>query len=1719
MKFFLTNSKLSVVFAVFSLTLLLHFQAKAQVHFAFAVPQDVYVCGDEAEFSFTFNNITNDYLDDISTNVTLATGLSYVPGSLTVISAPAGYTFSEFDISNLGSPVFAGDDLPALAGVQFTVRARVACSAIGVVNKFNTISVTATIPSNPPAVYTANSPSFNIQNAVLSITSVSPATATVGLGIPYTRTLTITNGGIGYTKSGVLNINFCGSVVSTNVGTLSGSQITFSAAEISAIGNGDAYWDLNETLTLTITLVSTNCACTSELYTISWGCNGNTCQSNTATAFLTPVNDRPAIGITLSRGAYPTSSCISSDVITITFSNNATETIAGAGAAFNLDMRFGWDRGGTPRNTPERRTDLIVENFHIQGTPFTPTTGATTFGYQVPNSVLNVPHGGLQDLNGDGVFNDLPAGASVSFTMTVRYVCLTACNAEVGRRVLTGWVLAQSPQCTATTANMTFANSNTISTATLASAGAFILANDRNTSSNALPPTIIEGEPTTVTICMDSELRNFNCPTDELVLMVQKVPGYTLTTVGGNPCIPKNVTIDAVSDPGWFLVTPNPVVGYTAPNPRTNNRFDDLCLSFNLIMNCSAPGFNPATVINYRFRYICDNSCPCTELHSCATINIPNKVCLNCPSGVLNSTFELTRTTLGWTDRTKTTLITPDPCLHRLDRAMSCDIVQMTATGQVIDNSWSNMRFEMSYTSAYQIFNFAGNAQLIVNDVSTGNNYVCPLPAPAMSVTSPFTAVFNFSTLIGTCLPAGFVFEAGDMLRIDADFSVIKTMSLPVPPTDIANLRGRFIANNGSDVSCPPLSEVFQVHRPAYNLTNTSNNVNIVNCGANYINLDLEMLNNTGDDYPSEFRGVSAPISVSLTLPAGFEFVTLPASPHQFQGFTPNITHNIPATAYTISGNTITYDCTGFPLIDKTSGRFQRIRVPIRITECTNANLTFSVSWTHRNYDYADAACKEVETLNITRNIRSDLNELVFSNLPVVVDAFTNYETFTFDLGAPNLATAVNCTSSWFSLSNPNLVVTKIEDITGAPFNVPVLSAGAGTYWAQVGTINNGVTRRYRVHFRWTTCSDFTINMRAAWSCFGYPVTPLAHNCENVETANVPVSLKNASFQGAISPTSPVGICDSLQYELTLVNADLEYIRNLSVSILYPLTGMTFVAGSAEMQYPSSAPFVPIPDPSGGTTWNLNPLNGKFALGMPGVTRLDSNMIKIRFKLKLNCEFIIGDNPAFTATGQRMCGSAVNTPVIVASPPQIIGAVQPYGTTIQFTGSNLQVSECAQTDTMTVKIINQGVGTTSNQDYVFFDLPSGFSYSGGYVAGHNSPAVPVLTTTLIGGITRLRFKLNPGVAANDSIIFSFQIGSDPNLTCGSYDIVTRSVIEQGLFCSTTQEVCENVTVQTGGNTFAVQVAKPDIQANFTNIQYVLTDPAAGLYQIALYGTIQNIGTVGTHSAGSLSLTIDFYCDKGTTYGTLDGGDNFIASYTTNINIPAGGSITLDGVLLPQTFTASDCNKWYGFVWNIEQNKDLNTANQQCLCTARQEYVPQDLLLPLAWLEISAKAKETSNLITWKVIESSATESYAVEKLISEKDWAVIGEVAAEKKRAGETFSYNFEDKNPKIIEYYRIRSTESDGKISYSKTVKAVRGKIEGEFLLYPNPAQNQVFVITSEDAEMTLLDVLGREMMKAEIKSEVENAINIEKLIEGTYFFQLRNNSGTKVLKFVKQN
>ncbi len=117
------------------------------------------------------------------------------------------------------------------------------------------------------------------------------------------------------------------------------------------------------------------------------------------------------------------------------------------------------------------------------------------------------------------------------------------------------------------------------------------------------------------------------------------------------------------------------------------------------------------------------------------------------------------------------------------------------------------------------------------------------------------------------------------------------------------------------------------------------------------------------------------------------------------------------------------------------------------------------------------------------------------------------------------------------------------------------------------------------------------------------------------------------------------------------------------------------------------------------------------------------------------------------------------------------------------------------------------------------------------------------------------------------------------------------------------------------------------------------------------------------------------------------------------------------------------------------------------------------ILPVNLLSFKAAPGLSGTLIQWETASEINNQYYTVERSLNGVNFTGIGEIIA----TGNTNSlsnYSFtDDKNVTGVVYYRLRQTDMDGKISFSKIVSVLNNQVAGSFTAFFNPSANSIFI------------------------------------------------------------
>lgn len=117
------------------------------------------------------------------------------------------------------------------------------------------------------------------------------------------------------------------------------------------------------------------------------------------------------------------------------------------------------------------------------------------------------------------------------------------------------------------------------------------------------------------------------------------------------------------------------------------------------------------------------------------------------------------------------------------------------------------------------------------------------------------------------------------------------------------------------------------------------------------------------------------------------------------------------------------------------------------------------------------------------------------------------------------------------------------------------------------------------------------------------------------------------------------------------------------------------------------------------------------------------------------------------------------------------------------------------------------------------------------------------------------------------------------------------------------------------------------------------------------------------------------------------------------------------------------------------------------------------ILPIEMKYIRGEALEKHNRLLWASSLEENTKTHLIERLVDgENQWETIGEIPAAGNSQVEV-SYQWDDRFPLPMAFYRIKTIDLDGSYQYSDIVSLQRKEIDLQLTkMYPNPAREQVW-------------------------------------------------------------
>ncbi len=184
------------------------------------------------------------------------------------------------------------------------------------------------------------------------------------------------------------------------------------------------------------------------------------------------------------------------------------------------------------------------------------------------------------------------------------------------------------------------------------------------------------------------------------------------------------------------------------------------------------------------------------------------------------------------------------------------------------------------------------------------------------------------------------------------------------------------------------------------------------------------------------------------------------------------------------------------------------------------------------------------------------------------------------------------------------------------------------------------------------------------------------------------------------------------------------------------------------------------------------------------------------------------------------------------------------------------------------------------------------------------------------------------------------------------------------------------------------------------------------------------------------------------------------------------------------------------------------------------------LLPVRLVTFDGTAFDKFNLLTWKTEIEENISHFELEKSDNgNQNWVKIGEIEANSSSIqGE--NYEFNDKLPFSISYYRLKMVDKDGRFEHSKSIALAQNYTKISLLeVFPNPTDDFInitfFAPEFQEVDFFIQNINGQNIK--EFNQDANKGLNsftipVSEIPNGIYFLKLKNNESFISKKFIKK-
>ena len=1467
--------------------------------------------------------------------IQLPTGVEYVTGSVTKISGASSLTITE-NGGTASAPKFKIGPSSLAVGdrIIFTIKRVAKCDArtAAIGGMIFTDKVTGTIAGATTSSTTSSS--YNVKYAVFSFSQPATQTNAV-LGTNYTRTFTISNGGNGcatqayfsvnYPSNGITPIKF--EVVSQNGTTLS-TPITLTQTSASgttyyytipstALPGGDLCQAENIVIRETYKINICNATTT---YNAGWGTDSsptNWCQTVTGTSTVTMASGVPNLTAATGVRVGFVNSC-TPWTSRYTFTNGGTGNASAAGM-YNVKFRWGGSSSGTTLNTSGVNRNFLQFTSGTIGS----NSGLTVVNGTVSNAIASIdvkdlftsdPDGvgvGLDDLDGDGFYDDLPAGKTVNIDIATKVNCNAfTCPQNWSNTYDSGVDMQYTVMC----------DSNTMLTSSMK-----IVATNYTQQTMGLaeksyaPSNIFGGTPfrARFSVAYYALANPFDTANTRYLYEITLPAGVNVSGTGNIKWragqYPNNASTAGTS----LTYTQNGNILTITPTSQNMG-----WIEIDLVYNCGVSG--PVN-IPYTLRRIDDivNNCICNDKVFCGNLSIANAMCpAPCANGgpsIINFKIERADNSLGWTDNTLSTRQSRSAISsYDLSKALYLDEIDVTASA-----TYGNI------TGSGGLYMYFGVNKLVGTDdkltpksidvVVKRNGTVYYTKNITTYLTTGTTTTkqvirWNLSDLLTNGI------QEGDVIETVSHYTV---SSNNFPNHDIQTGEKLYFYNitpSGTESSCNSLVPEMYLVAPQW--IDGQNSPTFSSCtpgsfgnGTHFIGYRFDA---AGTKFLYETRPGLLATKFTFTIPAGYDLTNVTWAGYDAAFASTSLTPVL------VSGNTYSVDLPAKTSnITVTNNYAFTISVNVVPNCAAPASTTYTGKIEFIPFYYHYKGLLNPPTTSATKNstityATNTKPAISITNLSGNIQAIKPTESFNVRLASTGTTTAPYV---WLAIpTTAGVSISQVTDVATSTTLTPISFAGGIWYKISTTGLASGTTKDYKIDFTYTACTTTTFPVWAGWNCSDYPTDPSTYTCgKQIANFTFTPQLSSIQLSKVAEPASPISqLCNPLDYTYRFISAGGGNTVQDKLSVKLP-TGMSLVPNSVSVEYPlASGNWVPVSTSVSGNVLMLDlTTHPQFPIdGLPGTLTDGGNsnkrMIDIKFQLKTDCNYVSGSNLLLAIYGKNTCqsDSSGNGTTISSSTLSLDGGIASF-LAVNWTISSTTADNCISPIKVTVQEQIVTSTQTSANGQTRITLPLGFDF-GTLLNLSSDPSYPVsligLGTDAVTGQKYADFTIPAGMTTGQQMSYSFDI-TQSNSSCGNntINLVAREKIGNFPCASAPGGTCTDVYVQAGNYDYTFTVDKPSFE--ITNL--------SGFYSNGTYGgaiSIKNTSTLNqTNSNPTNPLKVDFFCadNSGNPTGqllgtvTLTGPVNAGATITENYSF-SGSVCSVSGKIYAVISKSSNC---------------------------------------------------------------------------------------------------------------------------------------------------------------------------------------------------------------------